>query len=657
MTAFTSVLVANRGEIARRVFRSARAMGLRCVAVYVDADAEAPFVTEADDAIRLATGYLDADSILEVARVTGAEAVHPGYGFLSENATFAAAVIDAGLVWVGPPPSVIETMGDKIAAKRAAVAAGVPILPSSEDPSFDHAVGYPLLVKAAAGGGGKGMRIVESPGDLSEAVAAAKREALSSFGDDRVFLERYVRRSRHIEIQILGDCHGGLVHLGERECSIQRRHQKIIEEARSPVVDPQLRQAMGDAALRLADAIGYRSVGTVEFLLDDETRDFFFLEVNTRLQVEHPVTEMITGIDLVREQLRVAAGDPLGYGQDAVSFSGHAVEARLYAEDAANGFLPSTGQLVAFAPADTSEVRWDSGVECGSVVGVEFDPMLAKVIAHAPTRTEAARRLALALEKLHIGGVTTNRDFLVSTLRSSAFLAGDTTTDFIDRIRPASTRSLTETEIDRALAAAALWLQGRNRANAAVLPTVPSGWRNGRLPPQRVTFDVVGERFGIEYRSHRDGSFAIRYDGRDTWYTGRVLRWSPAEIDLEFDGHRKVHRVTASGDRLFVQLPAGTATLAIIPRFVVPGPQEPAGALTSPMPGVVIDVRAAIGQQVATADVLVVLEAMKMEHHVRAPADGIVAEVWVGRGEQVPMGALLLLLEPLNGPSVTEVVP
>ena len=465
-----SVLVANRGEIARRIFRTARDMGMATTAVFVDADADAPFVVEADVAVRLTNGYLDGDSIIAAAKATGTEAIHPGYGFLSENAQFARAVVDAGLIWVGPQPEVIATMGDKLAAKRAAVEAGVPILPSSEDPTADGDIGYPLLVKASAGGGGKGMRIVQRADGLIEAVAAAQREALSGFGDDTVFLERYVASSRHVEIQILGDQHGGLVHLDERECSIQRRHQKIIEESPSPVVDDAMRAAMGDAALALGMAMAYESAGTVEFLVDDNTREFFFLEVNTRLQVEHPVTEEVTGIDLVREQLRIAAGEPLGYGQDDVAFDGHAIEARLYAEDPDNGFLPAIGRVDAFAPSVEPMVRWDSGVEQGTNVGVDFDPMLAKVIAHGPTRAEAAGRLALALERLHLGGVTTNRDFLAATLRSSAFLAGDTTTDFIDRIPPSSYAvSDTAQQLFRAATLGGLWIQGKNRADTPTL--------------------------------------------------------------------------------------------------------------------------------------------------------------------------------------------
>ena len=484
------LLVANRGEIARRVFRTARAMGMRCAAVFSDADAGAPFVAEADVAVRLPGGYLDAEAVVAAALAVGADAVHPGYGFLAENAGFARAVAGAGLVWVGPAPEAIETMGDKLAAKAAAAAAGVPTLPSSEDPADAGDVGFPLMVKAAAGGGGKGMRLVSDPADLDEAVAAARREALGGFGDDTVFLERYVPRCRHIEIQILGDAHGDVVHLGERECSIQRRHQKIIEESPSTAVDDGLRAAMGAAAVGLARSIGYSSAGTVEMLLDDDTGEFFFLEVNTRLQVEHPVTEEVTGIDLVREQLRVAAGERLGYGQSDIAFAGHAIEARLYAEDPAAGFLPAVGTLAAFSPAAEPAVRWDSGVEAGTTVGLDFDPMLAKVIAHAPTRAEAAGRLALALERLHVGGVTTNRHFLAAALRSAAFAAGDTTTDFIERAAPSRAPTPTPSQCLQAAVAAAMWLQAAERCEARTLGWMPSGWRHGRLPPERVEVSV-----------------------------------------------------------------------------------------------------------------------------------------------------------------------
>lgn len=638
-TSIRSVLVANRGEIARRVFRTARSMGMHCIAVFVDADADAPFVQEADEAVRLPGSYLDAEAVLAAAQRTGAEAIHPGYGFLSENAAFARAVTEAGIRWVGPSPDVIESMGDKIAAKRVAVEAGVPTLPSSEDPSADAQVGYPLLVKASAGGGGKGMRIVESADDLADAVQSAQREALSGFGDETVFLERYVASSRHIEIQILGDAHGNVVHLGERECSIQRRHQKIVEESPSPVVDAEMRTAMGEAALSLARHMGYESAGTVEFLVDDATREFFFLEVNTRLQVEHPVTEEVTGIDLVREQLRVAGGAELGYDQDDIDWIGSAIEVRLYAEDPDNDFLPATGTLSAYRPADEPAVRWDSGVEEGSVVGVDFDPMLAKVIAHGPTRAEAAGRLALALERMHLGGVVTNRDFLVATLRNEAFLAGDTTTDFIDRIDPAGSQAAPDTAM--AAIVAAMWIQGRNRADDRVWGFARSNFRTGSLPPQYIEFETgPDETHRIEYSLRRDGGFTL-----GSGETVLVHEWTPDDIELEVDGRRLRAAVTVADGVGYVTLGRTTVTLPVKPRFAVPGSELPTGGLVAPMPGSVIELRCAVGDTVDAGQVLVVLEAMKMEHHITAPFAGTVTVLPIAVGDQVENGALLLTIE------------
>ena len=637
---FRTLLVANRGEIACRVMRSARDMGIRSVAVYVDADRDAPFVADADEAVRLESSYLDADAVLDAAQRTGAGAVHPGYGFLSENAEFAEKVSAAGIAWVGPSPEAIRQMGDKIAAKALAEKAQVPTLPGSEDVGDAERVGFPLLVKAAAGGGGKGMRIVERAEDLEESLAAAKREALGGFGDDRVFLERYVSRARHIEIQILGDEHGNVVHLGERECSIQRRHQKILEESPSPRVGEELRAKMGEAALRLARELGYRSAGTVEFLLDDDTGEFFFLEVNTRLQVEHPVTEMVTGIDLVREQLRVAAGEPLGYDQGAIAFQGSAVEARLYAEDPSNDFLPATGTLLAYAPADAPQVRWDSGVAQGSVVGTDFDPMLAKVIAHGPTRTEAAGRLALALARTHLGGVVTNRDFLVATLRSEAFLAGDTTTDFIERIEPARAYVPDEAERARLAQLAALFVQAANRRAATVLGSVPSGWRNARMPDQELVLAVGDEDVTVRYHSLRDGSFRFA-DGQDA----RVHAVDDGSIDAEIGGRRIRGRITRDGDQLIVQGPNGDVTFTERPRFVIPGEEDEAGGFVARMPGKVIELRVTVGDRVAAGDTVLVLEAMKMEHPMRAAEDGVVTEVRVAEGEQVEAGTLLLVVE------------
>ncbi len=637
---FQTLLVANRGEIARRVIRTAREMGIRSVAVYVDADRDAPFVGDADLAVRLETSYLDGDAILEAARRTGAGAIHPGYGFLSENAGFARAVESAGIAWVGPSPEAIETMGDKLAAKDLAEKSGVPTLPMSADLTDDEAVGYPLLVKAAAGGGGKGMRIVESAGDLERAIEAAQREALTGFGDDRVFLERFVSRARHIEIQLLGDGAGNLVHLGERECSIQRRHQKIIEESPSPRVDAELREKMGQAALELGRALAYRSAGTVEFLVDDETGEFWFLEVNTRLQVEHPVTEMVTGIDLVREQLRVARGEPLEFTQSEVRFEGAAIEARLYAEDPARGFLPATGTLAALDTRGAPPVRWDSGVEAGSVVGVDFDPMLAKVIASGPTRSEAAGRLALSLERTHLGGMRTNRDFLVAVLRTPEFLAGDTTTDFIDRVEPPRELQISEAERELALRLAALFVQGENRASAPVLAEIPSGWQNGRMPAQQISFGQGQDRFVVRYRSNRNGNFTFE-DGT----VARIHHWDPHSLDAEIGGLRVQSRITRAGQDLVVQCPFGDLLLRQEPRFQPPGSGETGGGLEAPMPGKVIQLHVAVGDPVRAGQTVAVLEAMKMEHPMDAPEDGVVTEILVEIGQQVESGTLLVAVE------------
>jgi propionyl-CoA carboxylase alpha chain len=642
ITRYETLLVANRSEIARRIFRSARTMGLRTVAVFVDADADALFVRDADEAVRIA-GYLDGPAIVAAAGVVGAGAIHPGYGFLAENAGFADSVRAAGIAWVGPSADAISAMGDKIEAKKLAVSAGVPVLESTDDPTEFESIGFPLLIKAAAGGGGKGMRVVASADGLAEAIAAAQREALSGFGDDRVFAERYVPRSRHIEIQILGDSHGGLVHLGERECSIQRRHQKVIEESPSPFVTESMREAMGDAALGLGEALGYESAGTVEFLVDDDSGEFFFLEVNTRLQVEHPVTEEVTGIDLVREQLRVAMGEPLGFDQSAISFSGHAIEARLYAEDPANDFLPAVGALDAYEPAEEPAVRWDTGVGPGSVISVDFDPMIAKVIATGPTRAEAAGTLALALERLHIGGTVTNRDFLAATLREPAFLDGDTTTDFIERVDPARVREVSPAELRWLCVAAAMWVQGSNRAGATTLPSMPSGFRIGRLAPERLQLGRGDEELLVHYRAKRDGSFRI--GEKEPEGDAVVHRWSSDSIDVEFGGIRRSMRVTQVGPLLHLTGGGGGTTFRLVPRFSVPEPEVPGGAIAAPMPGKVIELRVAIGDTVEAGQVVAVLEAMKMENHLRVAEAGTVSEIRVAVGDQVEKDTLLLVVE------------
>ncbi|WP_420625709.1 acetyl/propionyl/methylcrotonyl-CoA carboxylase subunit alpha [Candidatus Poriferisodalis sp.] len=719
------LLVANRGEIARRVFRTASAMGISTVAVYSDGDAEAPFVTDADLSVPLggrtaAESYLSIDKVIAAAQRSGADAVHPGYGFLSENADFATAVIDAGLIWVGPPPAAIAAMGDKLAAKETMVAAGVPTLPSvpvTEAMSPDDLaaaasdVGYPLLVKASAGGGGKGMRIVDSASSLSDAVAAARREAAGAFGDDTVFLERYLPAPRHVEIQVLGDTHGNVVHCFERECSIQRRHQKIIEEAPSPAVTPALRERMGAAAVAGVSTIGYHSAGTVEFLLEgsDDDAEFWFLEVNTRLQVEHPVTEEITGLDLVREQIRIAAGAPLGYAQADLAIAGYAVEARLYAEDPANGFLPATGTVELWAPASEPQARFDSGIEMGSVVGTEFDPMLAKVVMAAPTRTEAALGLASALDRTRLGGIVTNRDFLSAVLRSDEFLAGDTTTDFIDRTGLATDsppyRGLF---LHAAASAVALVAQARNRELATALGFMTSGYRNSVMPDEVLPLTALDPAAGevdvsVAYRRQRDGSYRLRVaplrvdapyappedgepqsndgeadgdsdadDGGEGSLpdssefvvrphsiqirpivddlAGEVTDAPPAEqfdaeLDVETGGMRGTWQISRRGHDWYVTGPlTGSATLRERSRFPDPDAEAVEGGLVAPMPGKVLMVNVSERDRVSAGQVLVVMEAMKMEHQITAPADGEVSEVRAAVGDQVDNGELLVVI-------------
>jgi len=638
---FHKLLIANRGEIACRIIKSAHDMGISCVAVYVDADANSLFVKQADEAIRLSDSYLNSKEIIAAAKAAGAQAIHPGYGFLSENAKFSRDVLKEGLIWVGPNSKVITLMGDKLKAKVLAEKAGVPTLPMTTDPKKASSIGYPLLIKAAAGGGGKGMRIVESTKDLKESILGAQREALSGFGDDRVFIERYVPSSRHIEIQILGDSHGNVVHLGERECSIQRRHQKIIEESPSPRVNPEMREAMGKAAVNLAKKLKYESAGTVEFLVDDKTGEFWFLEVNTRLQVEHPVTEGVTGKDLVYEQLRIARGEELGYSQEDVEWSGSSIEARLYAEDPSNNFLPATGKLIAYEPDANVEARWDTGVEQGSVIGTDFDPMIAKVISTGKTRTDAANKLALALESLHIGGVITNRDFLVSSLRSDAFHKGLTTSDFIEKVNPQRVISMTGGNLELSSSVAALWIQGFNRKNSNVLNQIPSGWRNSKLPRQKLSFKCLEEEVTISYQSRRDGSFDLNEGS-----VANIFKWEESGIDIEIDGRRFYSKVTQDSKTIVVHMPWGNAVLEILPRFILPGNELESGGLVAPMPGKVIDLKVKVGSKVKKGDTLVILEAMKMEHQVKASEDGKVSKLLIKKDDQLENGALLMIVDP-----------
>ena len=639
--------MANRGEIARRVFRTARAMGISTVAVYSDADANAPFVRDADVAVRLpgtapADTYLRGDLVVAAAKSAGADAVHPGYGFLSENAGFAQSVVDAGLTWVGPPPSAIEAMGSKLGAKEMMRAAGVPTLPWATDVAGAGDVGFPLLVKASAGGGGRGMRIVRSAAELDDAVEGAQREAGSAFGDATVFLERYVEAPRHVEIQVFADTHGNVVSLFERECSIQRRHQKIVEESPSPAVDESLRTRMGEAAVAAARAVGYVGAGTVEFVLD-EKGEFAFLEMNTRLQVEHPVTELVTGLDLVRLQLLVADGHALPPEALTPQLTGAAIEVRLYAEDATRGFLPVTGTLRAFE-IDESVVRVDSGFESGSVVSPHYDPMLAKVIAYAPSRAEAAAVLAGALARAQIHGVTTNRDLLVRILREEEFLAGGTDTAYLERHDPAELGAALVDEAGRRVhaLAAVLARQARNRESARVLAALPSGWRNNPSQPQQVVVADSAGSVEVTYLMGRQGALSAQVDGADVDVV--VHTATPSNVDLTVDGVRRRCVVAQHSDQIDVDSVSGASEFTVEPRFPDLDAAHSAGSLVAPMPGAVVRVLVESGAAVDAGQPLVVLEAMKMEHTVAAPVTGTVAEVRVQAGQQVEAGAVLVVM-------------
>ena len=638
---FNSLLIANRGEIACRIIKTAKEMGIRSIAVYVDADKDALFVEEADQSIRLEDGgYLDGNQIIKAAKEAGAQAIHPGYGFLSENASFARKVKKEGIVWVGPSANVISVMGDKLKAKDLAIKAEVPTLPMTSKPAEAKNIGYPLLIKAAAGGGGKGMRIVNSQKDLKESIVSAQREAKNGFNDERIFIERYVEKSRHIEIQILGDKAGNVIHLGERECSIQRRHQKIIEESPSPRISKEIRNKMGEAAVKLAKMIKYESAGTVEFLFDDKTKEFWFLEVNTRLQVEHPVTEEVTGIDLVSEQLKIARGESIKFTQEEVEWNGWSIEARLYAEDPDNDFLPAIGTLIAFEQDETADARWDTGVTSGTKVGTDFDPMLAKVISYASNRTDAAMKLAKALESAHIGGVKTNRDFLINCLKSNAYIDGDTTTDFIERVNPDRKLILTDDQLDHVLAIAALWIQQKNRDESQVSKFMPSGWTNGRLPNRKNIFEYEGNEYIVEYKQNRNGNFIFSSNKSAT-----VNSVDNDGIDMLFDNKRHYSKVTLSKNKILIHMPYGDVMLDIKPRFVIPGMEVTAGGLVAPMPGKVIDVKVKKGKKVKAGDTLVILEAMKMEHSIKASEDGTVSELLISLNDQVENGALLMIVK------------
>ena len=644
----TSVLVANRGEIARRVFSTCRRLGIGTVAVYTDPDAGSPHVAEADARVRI-DSYLDGPELIEAALCAGADAVHPGYGFLSENAGFARAVNDAGLRWIGPPPAAVEAMGSKIEAKKLMAAAGVPVLAELDAAEVTQEQ-LPMLVKASAGGGGRGMRVVETLAELAEQVLAAQREAQSFFGDPTVFCERYLPRGRHIEVQVMADLHGTVWAVGERECSIQRRHQKIIEEAPSPLVQriPAMRERLFTAARLAATAVGYTGAGTVEFLADEDG-EFFFLEMNTRLQVEHPVTELTTGLDLVELQLGVADGEALPATPPQTT--GHSIEARLYAEDPARSWQPQAGQIhhfdvpgtaTHFGPLTQIGIRLDSGVIDGSEVSIHYDPMLAKVISFAPTRSRAVQVLADTLARTRVHGLRTNRDLLVNVLRHPGFLAGDIDTAFFDThgLDRLAAPLAGEREVRLALIAAAVAAAAHNRATAGVMAHFPSGWRNVISADQRRVFrDADGTEHRVSYRVTRTGTSLPEDAGII------VVSATPDRVNLEHEAVMTSFMVARYGENVYVDSPLGSVSFTSVPRFPVPGSEIRQGSLLAPMPGSVIRLGADLGDTVAAGQPLIWLEAMKMEHTITAPAGGVLTQICVAVGQQVEVGAVLARVE------------
>ncbi|MFF4770448.1 biotin carboxylase N-terminal domain-containing protein [Streptomyces sp. NPDC001255] len=636
----TRLLVANRGEIARRVQRTCRALGITTVAVHSDPDTHAPHTTEADLAVRLpgaapADTYLRADLLLDAARTSGADAVHPGYGFLSENAAFARAVTDAGLTWIGPPPGAIAAMASKTRAKDLMARAGVPLL-AAVDPAEATEKDLPLLLKAAAGGGGRGMRLVRDLADLPAQLTAARAEARAAFGDDEVFAEPYLDRGRHVEVQILADLHGTVWVLGTRDCSLQRRHQKVIEEAPAPHLPPALRESLHRAAEAAARAVAYTGAGTVEFLVDEDRAHF--LEMNTRLQVEHPVTEAVHGVDLVALQIAVAEGEPLPPAPPAPS--GHAVEARLYAEDPADDWRPRTGRLHRFrAPG---HLRTDSGVTDGDTIGVHYDPLLAKLVAHAPTRTAALRALADGLARTTLHGPVTNRDLLVRTLRHPEVVAGGADTSFYDR-RLAALTAPGDARAEELAALAAAVAQARTAARDR--GGLGGGWRNLPSAPALRAYraEPAGTVHEVRYRTTRDG---IRPEDHPAVTVEPETR--PGTVHLTSEGVRRTYHVAVYGHEVYVDTPGGTShALTALPRFPAPAATTAPGSLLAPLPGTVVRLAEGLaeGVEVAEGAPLLWLEAMKMEHRVSAPRAGVLTRLPVEAGRQVEVGTLLAVIE------------
>ncbi len=653
---FCKILIANRGEIALRVMRTCRAMGIATVAVYSDADANASHVRFADEAVYIGAApakdsYLDAEKIIEAAKLTGANAIHPGYGFLSENAEFAEACAAADIVFIGPAPDAIRKMGLKSPARKLAAAAGAPVVAGYDgEGQADETlraeilkIGFPVLIKASAGGGGKGMRVVQSESEIAEAIESARREAEKAFGNGVLLLEKFIEHARHVEIQIFGDAHGNLVHLFERDCSLQRRHQKIIEESPSPAVSAELRTRMCEAAINIGRAIGYTNAGTVEFILAPDG-EFYFIEVNTRLQVEHPVTEAITGLDLVKLQIEIAEGKPLPFVQEELKASGHAIEARLYAEDPAGGFLPATGTIHDWhLPEHIRGLRVDAGVERGSEVGIHYDPMLAKLIVHAADRQTAIRTLSQALRQASIQGVPSNQEFLIRVIEHEGFRNGEAHTGFIAEHLGELVGNVDE-QLDRAsLIAAALYLQKRWQAASPLLSEIPPGYRNNPYRNPSIKLQSGEQQTEVSWRHIAGDRFEVQAMGASV-----IVEIVDCELGqlrqlhMMVDGVQRAFRITETDDRLYVHSSLGSRTIIRLPRHPLPQSATEAGAASSPMPGQVLKILVREGQHVTAGEALLILEAMKMEQTIRAAADGVVEAIKVTTGQIVSPGDVLV---------------
>lgn len=666
MRSFRSILVANRGEIACRILRTARELGYRTVAVYSEADADSLHLTLADEAVCIgpapaAQSYLNSRAIIDAAHQVQADAIHPGYGFLSENADFALACAEANLTFIGPSVEAIALMGSKRRAKIAMLAAGVPCIPGYEGEAQDdqtlaqaaERIGYPVMIKASAGGGGRGMRLVSQADTLLEHLRSARSEALNAFGSDELILEKALQRPRHVEIQIMGDHHGGLLHLGERDCSIQRRHQKVIEESPCPVMTPELRRRMGEAAIKAAASVAYQGAGTVEFMLDDQGH-FYFLEMNTRLQVEHPVTELVTGLDLVAWQIRIAEGQPLPLSQPQVALRGHAIEARLYAEDSRQNFMPQTGQIQAWVPAALAGVRIDHGLQPGQRIGAFYDPMLAKITAHGDTREQARARLILALEHSILLGVIANQRFLLNLLRHPAFIAGDTTTDFIAETFAGDSSLQPQPPSAQALAtAAALFYQNSAQHYHA------AGWSNSAPLPCRLQLEQAGQVYCVEVCPKALGpTLALSVTAGQTQFELGLGPRSDGQQSIHVNRIRTDQAWRLHGERLWLHGPDG-------PSLFERATQSPVSAsihtdqhqLLAPMDGAVIALLVAPGDPVREGQILLLVDAMKMEHPLKAPFDGQIERIQVTTGTQVRRRQCLIEMAPSAGASTASTPP